>query len=426
MEIRKVPVEKINLAPYNPRVDLQPGDPEYEALKQSMTRFGAVEPLVWNEKTGNLVGGHQRFKIHMEKKPRTLLVSVVNLDESEEKALNLALNKISGDWDEGKLQLLLSELNATFDDITLTGFSEEELEDLLLDVPEDSEISHVEEDDFDVQEALDNIKEPETKYGDVWRLGRHLLVCGDATNLEDVQKLMQGQKADLVVTDPPYNVAVKSDSRKLNKDGHASILNDEMAAAEFDEFLRAVFLNYSHVMSDQAAIYVFHPSSFQIAFENEMRNAGMEIRSQCVWVKNAASFGWSQYRYQHEPVFYAYKKGCSPAWYGDRKQTTVWKAGLETEIPEPSTVWEISRGDVSKYVHPTQKPLELINIPIANSSKKGDIVLDFFGGSGSTLMTCEQTERQCRLLELDPYFCDVIKMRYQEATGDVPVLISSL
>ncbi|QRV09712.1 DNA modification methylase [Bacillus velezensis] len=426
MEIRKVPVEKINLAPYNPRVDLQPGDPEYEALKQSMTRFGAVEPLVWNEKTGNLVGGHQRFKIHMEKKPRTLLVSVVNLDESEEKALNLALNKISGDWDEGKLQLLLSELNATFDDITLTGFSEEELEDLLLDVPEDSEISHVEEDDFDVQEALDNIKEPETKYGDVWRLGRHLLVCGDATNLEDVQKLMQGQKADLVVTDPPYNVAVKSDSRKLNKDGHASILNDEMAAAEFDEFLRAVFMNYSYVMNDQAAIYVFHPSSFQIAFENEMRNAGMEIRSQCVWVKNAASFGWSQYRYQHEPVFYAYKKGCSPAWYGDRKQTTVWKAGLETEIPEPSTVWEISRGDVSKYVHPTQKPLELINIPIANSSKKGDIVLDFFGGSGSALMTCEQTERQCRLLELDPYFCDVIKMRYQEATGDVPVLISSL
>ncbi|MGG4085224.1 DNA methyltransferase [Bacillus velezensis] len=199
-----------------------------------------------------------------------------------------------------------------------------------------------------------------------------------------------------------------------------------MAAAEFDEFLRAVFLNYSHVMSDQAAIYVFHPSSFQIAFENEMRNAGMEIRSQCVWVKNAPTFGWSQYRYQHEPVFYAYKKGCSPAWYGDRKQTTVWKAGLETEIPEPSTVWEISRGDVSKYVHPTQKPLELINIPITNSSKKGDIVLDFFGGSGSTLMTCEQTERQCRLLELDPYFCDVIKMRYQEATGDVPVLISSL
>ncbi|MGE9880297.1 site-specific DNA-methyltransferase [Bacillus velezensis] len=423
MNIKNIRVEEINPAPYNPRIDLQPGDPEYDALKKSIEQFGYIDPLIWNEKTGHLVGGHQRYKILMENKPKEITVSVVYLNEDEEKALNIALNKISGDWDEYKLEQVLLELKVANFDMSLTGFSDEELLETL---PSDTEIDTVEEDNFDVHTALDKIKEPETKYGDVWQLGRHILVCGDATKLEDVKKLMGENKAALIVTDPPYNVAVKSDSKKLNDDGHASILNDEMAAAEFDEFLRAVFMNYSYVMNDQAAIYVFHPSSFQIAFENEMRNAGMEIRSQCVWVKNAASFGWSQYRYQHEPVFYAYKKGYSPAWYGDRKQTTVWKAGLETEIPEPSTVWEISRGDVSKYVHPTQKPLELINIPIANSSKKGDIVLDFFGGSGSTLMTCEQTERQCRLLELDPYFCDVIKMRYQEATGDVPILISSL
>jgi len=413
MIIKKIPIEKINPAPYNPRIDLQPGDPEYEALKQSMTRFGAVEPLVWNERTGNLVGGHQRFKILREEKPKTLLVSVVNLDEAEEKALNLALNKISGDWDEEKLQLLLAELSNTFDDTTLTGFSDEELEELLLDFSGDSEVLPVEEDDFDVQEALDSIKEPETKYGDVWRHGRHLLVCGDATNLEDVQKLMQGTKADLVVTDPPYNVAVKSDSKKLNDDGHASILNDEMAANQFAEFLRDVFQNYSKVMEDKAAIYVFHPSAYQIAFENEMRNAGLDIRTQCIWVKNPPTFGWEQYRYQHEPVFYGFKKSFSPAWYGDRKQTTVWKAGLDEEDPLPTSVWEVSRGDISKYVHPTQKPLELLNIPISNSSKKGDIVLDFFGGSGATLMTCEQTDRECRLLELDPYFCDVIKQRFE-------------
>ncbi|MEC1940130.1 site-specific DNA-methyltransferase [Bacillus velezensis] len=423
MNIKNIRVEEINPAPYNPRIDLQPGDSEYDALKKSIEQFGYIDPLIWNEKTGHLVGGHQRYKILMENKPKEITVSVVYLNEDEEKALNIALNKISGDWDEYKLEQVLLELKVANFDMSLTGFSDEELLETL---PSDTEIDTVEEDNFDVHKALDKIKEPETKYGDVWQLGRHILVCGDATKLEDVKKLMGENKAALIVTDPPYNVAVKSDSKKLNDDGHASILNDEMAAAEFDEFLRAVFMNYSYVMNDQAAIYVFHPSSFQIAFENEMRNAGMEIRSQCVWVKNAASFGWSQYRYQHEPVFYAYKKGYSPAWYGDRKQTTVWKAGLETEIPEPSTVWEISRGDVSKYVHPTQKPLELINIPITNSSKKGDIVLDFFGGSGSTLMTCEQTERQCRLLELDPYFCDVIKMRYQEATGDVPVLISSL
>ncbi|KYC74076.1 site-specific DNA-methyltransferase [Bacillus sp. FSL K6-3846] len=425
MIIKKIPIEKINPAPYNPRIDLQTGDPEYEALKQSMTRFGAVEPLVWNERTGNLVGGHQRFKILREEQPKTLLVSVVNLDEAEEKALNLALNKISGDWDEEKLQLLLAELNNTFDDITLTGFSDAELEELLLDFSGDSEVLPVEEDDFDVQEALDNIKEPETKYGDVWRLGRHLLVCGDATNLEDVQKLMQGTKADLVVTDPPYNVAVKSDSRKLNDDGHASILNDEMAADQFDEFLRDVFQNYSKVMEDKAAIYVFHPSTYQIAFENEMRNAGLDIRTQCIWVKNSPTFGWAQYRYQHEPVFYGFKKSFSPAWYGDRKQTTVWKAGLDEEDPLPTSVWEVSRGDISKYVHPTQKPLELLNIPISNSSKKGDIVLDFFGGSGSTLMTCEQTDRECRLLELDPYFCDVIKQRFETATRIKPVLLNT-
>ncbi|MED2976603.1 site-specific DNA-methyltransferase [Bacillus swezeyi] len=423
MKIEKIKIEKINPAPYNPRIDLQPGDPEYEALKQSMKRFGAVEPLVWNERTGNLVGGHQRFKILMEEKQKTLLVSVVNLNEAEEKALNLALNKISGDWDEEKLQLLLTELNNTFDDITLTGFSGEELEEILLDFSGDSEVLPVEEDDFDVQEALDNIKEPETKYGDVWRLGRHLLVCGDATNLEDVQKLMQGTKSDLVVTDPPYNVAVKSDSKKLNDDGHASILNDEMAADQFDEFLRDVFQNYSKVMEDKAAIYVFHPSAYQIAFENEMRNAGLDIRTQCIWVKNSPTFGWAQYRYQHEPVFYGYKKSFSPAWYGDRKQTTVWKAGLDEEEPLPTSVWEVSRGDISKYVHPTQKPLELLNIPISNSSKKGDTVLDFFGGSGSTLMTCEQTDRECRLLELDPYFCDVIKQRFETATGIKPVLL---
>ncbi|MCP6683235.1 site-specific DNA-methyltransferase [Bacillus nakamurai] len=426
MNIQEVLIEKINPAPYNPRIDLQPGDPDYEALKNSIEQFGYIDPLIWNEKTGHLVGGHQRFKILMENKPKAITVSVVSLNENEEKALNIALNKINGDWDESMLEQILHELKDNDVDLTLTGFSEKEYEDLLSNLNADTEITVVEEDDFDVKEALDNISEPETKYGDVWRLGRHTLVCGDATKPDDVARLMNGHKADLVVTDPPYNVAVKSDSKKLNDEGHASIMNDEMGSAEFDEFLRAVFLNYSHVMSDQAAIYVFHPSSFQIAFENEMRNAGMEIRSQCVWVKNAPTFGWSQYRYQHEPVFYAYKKGCSPAWYGDRKQTTVWKAGLETETPEPSTVWEISRGDVSKYVHPTQKPLELINIPISNSSKKGDVVLDFFGGSGSTLMTCEQTGRQCRLLELDPYFCDVIKMRYQEATGEKPLLIDSL
>ncbi|BBP90964.1 hypothetical protein BsIDN1_45820 [Bacillus safensis] len=192
--------------------------------------------------------------------------------------------------------------------------------------------------------------------------------------------------------------------KKLNDDGHASILNDSMDDGQFDLFLREVFLNYSRIMNEKAAIYVFHAASYQRAFENEMRHADIDIRSQCIWVKNSPTFGWAQYKYMHEPVFYAFKKGYSPNWYGDRKQVTVWRADTSEE-GEPATIWEVSRGDTTKYVHPTQKPLDLINIPLSNSSKKkGDRVVDFFGGSGSTLMTCEQTDREALLFELDPYF----------------------
>ncbi|WP_412094834.1 ParB N-terminal domain-containing protein [Bacillus atrophaeus] len=293
MIIKSIPVKKINPAPYNPRIDLQPGDPEYDALKKSIEQFGYIDPLIWNEKTGNLVGGHQRYKILMEESPKEITVSVVSLDESKEKALNIALNKISGNWDEEKLEKVLSELKEANFEMSFTGFSDEEYKELLANLPSDTEIDTVEEDDFDVKEALDKITEPETKYGDKLQLGRHILVCGDATKLEDVKKLMGENKAALIVTDPPYNVAVRSDSKKLNDAGHASILNDKMGATEFVEFLRAVFINYFQVMSDDAAIYLFHPSSFQVAFENEMRSAGMEIRSQCVWVKNAPTFGWS-------------------------------------------------------------------------------------------------------------------------------------
>jgi DNA modification methylase len=427
MEIRKVLVSSINPAPYNPRVNLQPGDPEYEKLKRSIVEFGYVEPLVWNERTGNLIGGHQRFKILLEQGHTEIEVSVVNLDEIREKALNIALNKISGRWDEENLAILLQELSESEIGIELTGFDGEELEDLLSALPADTEPDEpVVDDEYDVQAALDAIKEPETRYGDVWRLGRHLLVCGDATSLEDVQRLMQGKKANLVVTDPPYNVAVESDSERLTADGRESILNDDMSDEEFITFLNQIFVNYTAIMEPNAAIYIFHPSSYQREFENAMNAARIVSRSQCIWVKNAPTFGWAQYRYKHEPVFYAHIKGKAPAWYGDRKQTTVWKAGLPVEIPEPETVWEVSRGDVTKYVHPTQKPLDLLAIPIANSSKKGDIVVDFFGGSGSTLMTCEQMGRECRTLELDPVFCDVIKQRFYEATGIEPILVSRI
>lgn len=424
MEIRKIPISMINPAPYNPRIDLQPGDPEYEKLKRSIQEFGCVEPIVWNQRTGNLVGGHQRYKILVNEQGKTEVdASVVDLDIVQEKALNIALNKISGRWDDEKLAQVLAELQDELD-ITLTGFDDGEVAELISEYMDFQVDEPVVDDAFDVQKALDEIHEPKTKPGDTWRLGRHLLMCGDSTSQYDVKTLMGGDKAALVVTDPPYNVAFKSDSAELAADGRESIMNDDMPMEQFEAFLGHVFRNYSSLMDEKAAIYVFHPSSYQREFENKMNEAGIVVRTQCIWVKNAATFGFAQYKFKHEPVFYAHLKGKAPAWYGDRKQTTVWRAGLPEEENEPDTVWEVSRGDVSKYVHPTQKPLELLAIPIANSSQKGDIVVDLFGGSGSTLMTCELMGRICRLMELDPKFCDVIMRRFKEATGIEPVLVS--
>ncbi|MBB6689925.1 DNA modification methylase [Cohnella xylanilytica] len=424
MDIQRISIGQINPAEYNPRVDLRPGDPEYEKLRCSIETFGYVEPIVWNRRTGNLVGGHQRFKILVDRGAVEVDVSVVDLDSPMEKALNIALNKISGAWDEEKLATLLTELREEID-ISLTGFDSSEVDELLSNLANDVDVHEpVIDDGFDVQSALDSINHPETKRGEIWQLGRHLLMCGSATDKDEVARLMMGKKANLIVTDPPYNVAVTSDSERLAADGRDRIMNDDMSSEDFIAFLDQVFQRYSEIMDPAAAIYVFHPSSYQREFENAMNAASIIVRTQCVWVKNAASFGWSQYRWKHEPVFYAHLKGKVPTWYGDRSQTTAWRAGLPVEQNEPETVWEVSRGDVTKYVHPTQKPLDLLEIPIRNSSKREDLVVDFFGGSGSTLMTCEQMGRACRTMELDPIFCDVIKKRFKEATGIDPILVS--
>ncbi|GAA0853552.1 hypothetical protein GCM10008915_74570 [Bifidobacterium pullorum subsp. gallinarum] len=280
MDIRMISIDQINAAAYNPRVDLQPGDPEYEKLKRSIEEFGYVEPIVWNERSGNMVGGHQRYKIMVnELGLAELEVSVVDLDDQQERLLNLALNKVSGRWDEGALAWLLQELQESGADLSLSGFDVGEIEDLISSLPEIPEIDiPVVEDDFDVQRALDVIKEPETRRGDVWQLGPHRLVCGDATDPEDVALLMDGAKAALVVTDPPYNVAVVSDSERLAANGHDSIMNDDMPAEEFAGFLHAVFQSYGSIMDQAAAIYVFHPSSYQREFEDAMNASVIVVR----------------------------------------------------------------------------------------------------------------------------------------------------
>jgi ParB/RepB/Spo0J family partition protein len=423
MRVETVPINLIRPNDWNPN---EMDDHIYQSLIESIRKHGVLQPiLVRTDMT--IIKGEKRWRAATEAGLQEIVCVIVETTQEEAKLLTVSLGHLRGRTNEELLASLLEELSAHFslDELSIqTGYQASELDNILQGLPMDTDMDAlVEEDNFDVQRALDEIIEPETKRGDIWQLGPHLLMCGDSTIKADVHKLMGEAKAGLVVTDPPYNVAVKSDSARLALDGRDKIMNDNMPAEQFAGFLQAIFDCYAAVMDSKAAIYVFHPFSYQREFEDAMNAAGIVVRTQCIWVKNAFTFGFAQYKYKHEPVFYAHLKGKAPEWYGDMKQTTVWKSGLPVEHPEPETIWEVSRGDVTKYVHPTQKPLELLAIPIRNSSKRGDIILDLFGGSGSTLMTCDQMDRICRLMELDPIFCDVIKKRYQEATGIEPVLI---
>lgn len=413
-------ISELNPAAYNPRVDLEPGMPEYEKLKASLKEFGFVDPPIFNQQTGNLVGGHQRVKVAKDLGYTRLHVSVVDMTIEKEKQLNIALNKISGKWDEEKLVELLTQFEP--EEISLTGFDADEVDQLLTkyEFEQDNEKLIV-EDDFPTVEVYEAIDEPTTQLGQLFKLGNHFLMCGDATDEKCVAKLMQGKQAALVVTDPPYNIALESDSEELKSSGADTILNDNMSDEDFDSFLFSTFKSFRELMNDDAAIYVFHSSSYQRAFENAMNVNDIFVRSQCIWVKNSVTFGWSQYRWQHEPCFYAHINKQAPAWYADRKQSTVWRDDLTEDIP--STIWEVSRGDVNKYIHPTQKPLSLLAIPIRNSSRRGDIVVDLFAGSGSTLMTCQELDRVCYTMELDPKFCDVILKRFEQYTSIKPELI---
>jgi ParB-like chromosome segregation protein Spo0J len=257
LDIQKIPIEKINPAKYNPRKDLKPGDPEYEKLKKSIETFGYVEPIVWNKQTGNIVGGHQRLKILQHQGHTEIECVVVNLDETEEKALNVALNKVSGEWDLPKLADLISELDNGIFDISLTGFDAAEIEDLFSKVHD----KDVKEDDFDVDEAL---KEPAiSKPGDLWLLGRHRLLCGDSTKAETYEKLLDGKKANLVVTDPPYNVNFTA-----GKENERLIKNDNQKDQEFYQFLLAAFKNIYHALADGGALYVFHADTEGLNFRN--------------------------------------------------------------------------------------------------------------------------------------------------------------
>lgn len=374
-------------ADYNPRKDLKPGDAEYEKLKRSIEQFGYVEPVIWNKTTGRVVGGHQRLKVLMDMGMTEVDCVVVEMDEDKEKALNIALNKISGDWDKDKLALLIADLQGADFDVSLTGFEPAEIDDLFKDTLKDG----VKDDDFDVGAELEN--PTMTKPGDIWTLGRHRLICGDSTKVETYDLLMGSTKANLVITDPPYNVNYEGSAGKIK--------NDNMADDAFYSFLLDAYTQMHSAMADDASIYVFHADTEGLNFRRAFADAGFYLSGCCIWKKQSLVLGRSPYQWQHEPCLYGWKKNGKHQWYTGRKETTIW------EFDKPK-----KNGD-----HPTMKPIPLLAYPIMNSSMSNSVVLDPFGGSGSTLIACEQTDRICYTVELDEKFCDVIVKRYIEQVG---------
>lgn len=357
-------------------------------LRASLREFGFINPVIVDDKF-NIVAGHGRvMAAQAEGIKEVPCVYVDYLTEAQKKAYILADNRMAMDagWDEEMLRVELEALQEMAFDLSMTGFDEKELADLF------KTDEHVEDDGFDLDAALE--KAAFVKKGDIWTVGRHRLMCGDATSAEDVSKLMDGKKANIIVTDPPYGVSFRS------SDG-LSIQNDSLKGDEFYQFLLQAFKNMADNLTKGGAAYVFHADTEGLNFRKAFIDAGFHLAGCCIWVKNSLVLGRSDYQWQHEPVLYGFLQNGNHPWYSDRKQTTIWN------FDKPKR----------NKNHPTSKPLDLLGYPIQNSSQANGIVIDAFGGSGSTMMACEQTNRICYMMELDEKYASVILRRYVEDGG---------
>lgn len=356
-------------------------------LRSSLREFGFINPVIIDRDFG-IIAGHGRVLAAREEGISEVpCVYADHLTEAQKKAYIIADNRMAMDagWDEEMLRIEIESLQADAFDLALTGFDEKELSKLFDDG------NDAKDDDFDVDEEL---KKPTfSKAGDVWTLGRHRLVCGDSTKPETYEVLMEGRKANLVLTDPPYNVNYEGSAGKIK--------NDNMASDKFFDFLFDAFSCMEKVMADDASIYVFHADTEGLNFRRAFDAAGFYLSGCCIWKKPSLVLGRSPYQWQHEPCLFGWKKNGKHQWYSDRKQTTIWEFEKSKK-----------NGD-----HPTMKPIPLLCYPITNSTMSNTLVLDPFGGSGSTLIACEQTDRSCATIELDGKFCDVIVNRYIELVG---------
>ncbi len=379
-------IDPAELVPYvnNARTH---SDEQIAKLRASLREFGFVSPIVIDADKNVLVG-HGRLKAaQLEGLEKVPCVLAEHLTEAQKKAYIIADNRMAEDagWDSELLRIELEELENLSFDLALTGFDGADLDKLLV---LDDEI---EEEDFDVDAELE--RPPLTKTGDVWHLGEHTLICGDATQAETYSRLLADKRVNLVVTDPPYNVNYQSSAGKIK--------NDNMADDAFYDFLLSAFKNAESAMADDASIYVFHADTEGLNFRRAFKDAGFYLSGTCIWKKNSLVLGRSPYQWQHEPCLYGWKQKGKHAWYADRKQTTIW----EFDRPKKSAD------------HPTMKPIALMAYPIKNSTMSGCLVLDPFSGSGSTLLACVETERVFCGVELEEKYCDVTVKRYIERTG---------
>lgn len=385
-EMKLVPIDR--LVPYinNARTH---SPEQINKLRSSLREFGFINPVIIDRDYG-VIAGHGRILAAKEEGITEVpCVFADYLTEAQKKAYIIADNRMAMDagWDEELLRVEIEALQAEAFDVSLTGFDPNEIDDLFKENLKDG----LHDDDFDIEAEL---KKPTfTKAGDVWTLGRHRLVCGDSTKKETYDILMDGKKANLVLTDPPYNVNYEGTAGKIK--------NDHMANDAFYQFLFDAFTNMEAVMADDASIYVFHADTEGLNFRRAFADAGFYLSGCCIWKKNSLVLGRSPYQWIHEPVLFGWKKSGKHAWYAGRKETTVW----EYDKPKKNAD------------HPTMKPIALLAYPIMNSSMTNALVLDPFGGSGSTLIACEQSERTCYTVELDEKYCDVIVKRYIEQVG---------
>lgn len=385
-EMQLVPIEK--LVPYinNARTH---SPEQITKLRSSLREFGFINPVIIDRNYG-VIAGHGRILAAKEEKISEVpCVFADHLTEVQKKAYIIADNRMALDagWDEELLRVEIEALQAVDFDPLLTGFDAAEIDNLFQDDLKDK----VKEDNFDVQAELE--KSCITKLGDIWTLGPHRLICGDSTKAETFEALMSNTKANLVITDPPYNVNYEGSAGKIK--------NDNMTDDAFYQFLLDAFKNTENVMANDASIYVFHADTEGLNFRKAFADAGFYLSGCCIWKKQSLVLGRSPYQWQHEPCLYGWKKNGKHQWYTGRKETTVW------EFDKPK----------KNDDHPTMKPIPLLAYPIMNSSMSNSVVLDPFGGSGSTLIACEQTDRICYTIELDEKFCDVIVKRYIAQVG---------